>query len=98
MHGNCLNFLLWVIIFVFVAEKCLQNELIDVLYQHAKSQQCFQILEISYAGMANFAISLLMLMIFPIIRGFLSESSANNRCIRYLQWTLLYPAEEIRPV
>ena len=34
-----------------------------------------KISEISCAGMANFAISLLLLLIFPIIRAFLSESS-----------------------
>ena len=51
-----------------------QRNLISFLYQHAQYSDCSEFSEISCTGMAIFAISLLLLMIFPSIWVILSES------------------------
>ena len=74
LHGNCLNFLLWVMVFIFVAYNVYERILINFLYQRAKYRDFSKFSEISCAGMAIFAISLLLLMIFLIIWVIISES------------------------
>ena len=57
-----------------MAENGYKRNLISFLYQHAQYSDCSKFSEISCTGMAIFAISLLLLMIFPSIRVILSES------------------------
>ena len=51
-----------------------QRNFISFLYQYMQYSDCSEFSEISSTGMAFFAISLLLLMIFPSIQVILSES------------------------
>ena len=75
LYGNCLNFLLWLGIFCNIAYNVYERISINFSISVQKYSNFSKFSEISCAGMAIFAISLLLLMIFPSIQVILSESS-----------------------
>ena len=54
LHGNCLNFLLWLMIFVVISYNVYERILINLLYQHAKIQRFFQIFRDFLCWYGNF--------------------------------------------